>query len=224
MSLPSPATITSAVRDRVLAVPAWVLVVEVFIGAGWLRACAQKVISAEWWTGDGLAAFLTETDEARVPWFDVVVDLIIAPNLIAVSAIVAALQLLVGLGLVSGRYRVPALFVGMAMNVAFVLAGAVTPSAFYLLAQLAVLLWVVEAGRSVWGRAIASVVALSGLALAGSAVLSIGTLHPDHVIEDPSMMLVFLGLLSAFGAERAQVARESRPPREPVSLVEHAAG
>ena len=95
----------------------------------------------------------------------------------------------------------------MAMNVAFVLAGAVTPSAFYLLAQLAVVLWVVESGRSAWSRALASIVALTGLALAGSAVLSIGSLHPAHVVEDPSMMLVFLGLLAAGGAERAQLAR-----------------
>ncbi|MEM8934595.1 MAG: hypothetical protein AAGE94_25600, partial [Acidobacteriota bacterium] len=83
---------------------------------------------------------------------------------------------------------------------------------------------VVEAGRSVWGRAIASVVALSGLALAGSAVLSIGTLHPDHVIEDPSMMLVFLGVLAAVGAERAQVAREVQPTLEQAPTVEHSAG
>ena len=209
MHPPTTQTLVAAVRSRVLAIPSWVLVVEIFIGAGWLRACAEKVLSADWWRGESLAAFLVETEAGRVPWFGLVTDLVVAPNLVAVSVGVMALQLAVGAALLVGRYRVPALLVGMTMNVAFVLAGAVTPSAFYLLAQLAVVLWVIEDGPSAWSRALASMVALAGLALAGSAVLSIGTLHPADVVDDPSMMLVFLGLLAAAGAERAQLARRA---------------
>ena len=215
ISPPVP-TLVATIRSRVLAVPAWVLMIEIFIGAGWLRASAEKVLSADWWRGDTLAAFLDDTDDARVPWFDPIVELVVAPNLAVVALGVAALQLVVGVGLLSGRARVPTLLAGVAMNVTFGLAGAVTPSAFYLLAQLAVLLWVIEARRSAWTDALSTSLAIGGLALAGSAVLSIQTLHPEHVIDDPSMMLVFLGLLAAFGAERARwsqpTATRGAPP------------
>ncbi|MEM9518860.1 MAG: hypothetical protein AAGA37_06055 [Actinomycetota bacterium] len=209
MNLPQPSTLTAAIRSRILAIPSWVLMIEVFIGAGWLRAFAQKALSLDWWRGDTLATFLVETDEARVPWFHLVTDLVVAPNLALVSAAVALAQLGVGLALVTGRFRVPALLAGLVLNVSFVLAGAVTPSAFYLVAQLAVLLWVIESRRSAWTSALTSILSLGGLALAGSSVLSISSLHPDHVIEDPSMMLVFLGTLTAFVAERARRNRAS---------------
>ncbi|MEM9464977.1 MAG: hypothetical protein AAGA90_06375 [Actinomycetota bacterium] len=218
MNVSTTDTLVAAIRSRTLAIPSWVLVIECFIGAGWLRAWAQKAISIDWWRGDALVTFLADTEAARVPWFHVVVDLVVAPNLIAVAAAVALVQLVVGLALVLGRHRVPALLTGIAMNVAFVLAGAVTPSAFYLLAQLAVLLWVIEDRRSPRARGLASVVSLGGLALAGSAVLSIGTLHPDHVIEDPSMMLVFLGLLAAVGAELARPLADPSTPEASVGV------
>ncbi|MEM8706071.1 MAG: hypothetical protein AAGE98_06405, partial [Actinomycetota bacterium] len=137
------------------------------------------------------------------------------PNLVIVSAAVALAQLTVGLALLSGRWRVPALILGLALNVSFVLAGAVTPSAFYIVAQLAVLLWVIEERRVARHHVVATAVSLSGLALAGSALLSIDGLHPEHVIEDPSMMLVFAGSLAAVGAERARYGRPPMPTPEP---------
>ena len=143
------------------------------------------------------------------------------PNLSVVAALVAATQLGVGAALVSGRGRLPALLVGMAMNVSFVLAGAVTPSAFYLLAQLAVILWLVEQHETKAAASAGTVVALGGLALAGSALLSISTLHPAEVVEDPALMLVFLGLLAAVGAERAASVRRGEDvesPQPPVSV------
>ena len=221
--MPKPSTLVAATRFRLLSIPSWVLVTELFIGAGWLRAWAEKAISLEWWRGETLATFLDTTADARVPWFHLVTDVVVWPNLVLISALVAFVQLALGVALVTGRCRVPALLVGIALNVCFVLAGAVTPSAFYILAQLAVLLWVIEQRRTERHHLLATGIGLAGLAVAGSAVLSIGTLHPEHVIEDPSMMLVFAGGLAVVGAERARLGTRvavTEPPER--DLVEAA--
>ncbi|MEM7142339.1 MAG: hypothetical protein AAF548_15050 [Actinomycetota bacterium] len=198
----APRNLMTAARQRIESVPTWVLFIEIFIGAGWLRAAAEKAISGDWWGGATLEAFLIETDGERVPWFHLVTDVVVWPNLALVSAAVAITQVALGVCLLTGRARATTLLVGIALNTSFVLAGAVDPSAFYLLAQLAVLLWVAEERRTPHPTAIAWTLAIGGLATAGSALLSIGTLHPEHVVDDPSMMLVFLGLLTAASAER----------------------
>ena len=219
---PTTNPLVAAIRSRVLAIPSWVLVVEIFIGAGWLRASTEKLLAPDWWTGEELTTFLAETESARVPWFGVVADTVVAPNAALVAATVAAIQVLVGTALLTGRGRTVALLAGMTMNVAFVLAGAVTPSAFYLLAQLVVVLWLIETSPERRSLALASGVALAGLALAGSAVLSIRTLHPDHVIDDSAMMLVFVGGLATLGAELARSRRArvspAAPSTRPVSI------
>ena len=207
MEFPRPTHLVAAARARLVSVPAWVLVVEIFIGAGWLRAFTEKLISADWWRGETLAGFLVETDAERVPWFHLVTDVVVWPNLTIVSGVVAGAQLLIGGALLTGRRRVPALLGGMVLNVAFVLAGAVNPSVFYLVAQLAVLLWVIERPETPRAGLLASLVSVAGLAVAGSAALAIGTVHPAHVIEDPGAVLVFLGGLAAVGAERARLGR-----------------
>lgn len=219
--MPNTQTLVAATRLRLLSIPSWVLVTELFIGSGWLRAWAEKMLSPAWWRGETLAAFLDTTADARVPWFHLVTDVVVGPNLVLISALVAFVQLALGVALVTGRGRVPALLTGIALNVCFVLAGAVTPSAFYILAQLAVLLWVIEQRRTDRHHLLATGISLAGLAVAGSAILSIGTLHPEHVIEDPSMMLVFAGGLAALGAERARLGARLAvaEPREP-ELVE----
>lgn len=211
MVFPRPTHIVAAARARLVSVPAWVLIVEIFIGAGWLRAFTEKLISLDWWRGETLAGFLVETDAARVPWFHLVTDVVVWPNLTVISGLVAGAQLLIGGALLAGRFRVPALLGGMALNVAFVLAGAVNPSVFYLVAQLALLLWVIERPETPRAGLLASLVGVAGLAIAGSAALAIGTVHPGHVIEDPGAVLVFLGALAAVGAERARLGRQAPP-------------
>ena len=67
--VPKPSTLVAATRFRLLSIPSWVLVTELFIGAGWLRAWAEKAMSLEWWRGESLATFLDTTADARVPWF-----------------------------------------------------------------------------------------------------------------------------------------------------------
>lgn len=121
-------------------------------------------------------------------------------------------QLLVGLALLVGYRTRVALAAGMALNVAFVLAGSVDPSAFYLVLGLA--LWMggprelpgLDVARAgVWRRRevpvprprrTTLVVAIAVLALAAAALLPfVRTLDPAHVVEDPALILLtFVGL------------------------------
>lgn len=84
----------------------------------------------------------------------------------------------------------------MTMNVNFIAVGAVTPSVFYLLAQGAVLLWLLERRNSLRGRAIATATIIAVVLAIGSAPW-IATLHPAEVIHDPALMMVTAGSLAA---------------------------
>ncbi len=176
--------------------PAWAAVTEVFIGLGWLRAATSKIIDPSWWSGDYLVHFLADHDQATLGWYAPFVDLVVAPNAVLVALAVLVLQLVVAASLLTGRARTVGLGLGIAMNLHFVAAGAVNPSAFYLLAQGALVLWLVEAWSSRRAQATLPGVAASGLAVAGFNLPFIATLHPAEVIDDPAIMFCTLGALT----------------------------
>lgn len=180
--------------------PAWAIVTEVFIGLGWLRAATTKIIDPTWWSGDYLGGFVAEHAGTTLDWYAPFLEAFVSPNLVAVSAAVLVLQLLVAASLLSGRARGFGLGFGMAMNLHFVAAGAVNPSAFYLLAQGALLLWMLERWRASERRALLPAVAAGGLAVAGFNLPFIGTIHPAEVIDDPAIMFMTLGSLTALAA------------------------
>ena len=41
----TPGSISSRMSDRVAGLPAWVVLIQLFIGLGWLRAVAEKLIN-----------------------------------------------------------------------------------------------------------------------------------------------------------------------------------
>lgn len=176
--------------------PAWAVVLEAFFGLGWLRAGVEKIIEPEWWNGDQLATFLAEHEGGVLEWFQPVIDGLVVPFSGAVLLAVPLIQVVLGLALLSGRMRVPALLAGIGLNLVFIAAGAVNPSIFYILAQGAVLLWAVERDRSGKGLAALDIAAGAGVFLASASVLSIRTIHPAEVVDDPAMIMITLaGLL-----------------------------
>ncbi len=212
----SPARV---VRKRVDGVPAWALMVQLFIGLGWIRAAVEKVIAPTWWSGEELSTFLA-THEA-LPWFAPFLDLAVAPMLVIVSTVVVVLEAALGAMLLLGRRPGPTLTVGIALNLVFIAAGAVTPSVFYVLAQGSVLLWLVERHLPVdaddrLGRA-----TVAALGLAALNVGFIRTLAPADVIEDPAIILVTVGLLVSAAAwliaDRRVMARGAVAVFEPVT-------
>lgn len=185
-----------------MAWPPWVVVIQLFIGLGWMRAVAEKAISTDWWSGATIGDFLIEHNTMAVQWYQPFIDYVVGPNAIAVAVVVIAAQLFAALTLLSGRFVAAGLTVGMFLNLNFLSAGAVNPSAFYLLAQGAVGLWLV--GRNLHWPAVKARVELAiagGLGLAVSALTSIRTIAPADVIDDPAIMLVTTGILAALACD-----------------------
>ena len=190
------ATITDVFRRRT-RLGTWVFVTEVFIGLGWLRAATEKLISPAWWRGDELGSFLDTHADASLPWFRPVLAVVDA-HTVAVSLLVIVLQVMAGTLVLGGRRA--GLAVGIALNLSFVAAGAVNPSAFYLLAQGSVALAAAEAARRPPRRRLdAAQVAAASLAIMSLPFIS--TIDPAVVVDDPAVMMVMLGALTVGASE-----------------------
>ena len=175
-----------------------VLYPQLFLGFGWLRAAVAHGVSASWWSGDEVVAFLDNNAGMRLPIYDPFVDLFVRPVPAVVAFVVIALQLLVGLALLLNVRPVEWTLIGIFLNVHFIMGGAVNPSVFYVVMGLAVVLSIL------WDRNTpekAYRIAVRSTMLAAAAVVICGpfttTLDPAHVIEDPSLILITLSSLFA---------------------------
>ena len=183
--------------DRVDGQPAWVVLTSLFIGLGWLRAAAEKLIDPQWWRGEALEQFVAEHADTTLGWYEPFLDSVVLPLAPVIAAVVVLGQLIAGVSFVTGRRLTVGLTIGMFLNAHFMAAGAVTPSAFYLLGQGALALWLCE-GTATRSRTRAlQIAAAVGAFAAGLNVPFISTLHPAEVIEDPAVMFAFTGALAA---------------------------
>lgn len=170
---------------------------RLFLALGWLRAASEKLIDVNWWTGYELDVFLIEQRPRALPFMQPVIDRVFTPTVLAIAAIVMVAEFAIGLALARAKHMRTALVAGITLNVVFVLLGVVTPSAFYLILQVTLLVALGERTndrvtlRQLWGRAIACLVA--ALAMLPFAT----TLHPAEVIEDPALMLATVAGLCA---------------------------
>ncbi len=179
--------------------PAWVVLTQLFIGLGWMRAVAEKLIDPAWWSGEVIEDFAAAHGGSTLGWYRLFVDLVVLPQAALVGIVVVVGQLIAGLSLITGRALRLGIGVGMFLNVNFLATGAVAPSAFYLLAQGAMLLWLVEQHPSrPSNQSLQIAGGIAGI-LAGASLPFVSTLHPAEVIDDPAMMFVFGGALSALG-------------------------
>ena len=118
---------------------AYLVPLRFFIGIGWLRAFTEKVISSKWREGTSLEEFFhTQLDEGivRFPFYRALINDAFLPNAQALAWIVMIGQLLVGISVLTGTFTNLGLLGGLFMNFNFILAGRVTPSAFYVIIQL----------------------------------------------------------------------------------------
>lgn len=169
------------------------LPLQLFLAAGWLRAGVEKVIDPAWWTGDALLGFLDEQAPMMLPYFGPFADGVIEPWAGGIAWLVLAAQLGVGGCLLVNRHVRSALWVGVILNVSFVMAGRVNPSAFYLVMEAALLL---SLSRHVSLR-IAQRRAVLWLFVAALSLPYVRTLHPAEAIDDPGLMLSFVPVLVA---------------------------
>lgn len=201
-----------------MGVPAWVMITRLFIGLGWTRAAVEKVIDSDWWSGSGILAFIAEQSSHTLGWYRPVLDGMVAPNAVLFAVIVIIAQLAVAVSLLSGRAVGYGLLLGMFLNLNFLAAGAVNPSAFYLLSQGALALWLAEQARS--GKLITrtlSTIAVAAYVLGVMSLPYIGTLHPARVMADPGIMFVVVALLTVVAcdlAHRRITGGKALPPLE----------
>ena len=200
---PSPATLTPHPVPQPqshLAAVVVLLPLRLFLAAGWLRAAAEKLIDPEWWNGHKLHKFLTAQHDEALPFFRPVMDHLIAPGAQVVAIVVALTQLACGIAIAIGKPLRLALRWAVVLNVVFIMAGKVNPSAFYLVMEIVLLFAVADGTIGVRptspSRRTVGLAALS-IVLALAVVPYIRTIEPSKVIEDPAMMLVFLGVIVA---------------------------
>ena len=189
------------IDEWIASQPIWVLLIQVFIGLGWQRAAAEKLLSGPWWSGDVIRTFLIENQDATLDWYQPFLDLVVRPFSPLVAVVVLAVQIVAGASLLRGRFVGFALAAGVVLNLNFIAAGAVNPSAFYLVLQGAIALWLAEQTRAVrrTGRALIGVSVLGG-GLAALSLPFMSSLDPHGVIDDPAAMLVTGGVLAVLSS------------------------
>lgn len=170
---------------------------RLFLIFGWLRAAVEKGIDPQWWNGTKLLTFVDEQQDTMLSFMSPIVDAVVVPFAAPVAALVLLTQLGVTAMLLTTRRLGAGLVLASAMNVIFVLMGAVTPSAFYLVLQLTLLLAVAES-TGWFNRLRRFAVVVGGGAFALAMTPFISTLHPAEVIHDPAIMLATVGALAAF--------------------------
>jgi uncharacterized membrane protein YphA (DoxX/SURF4 family) len=177
------------------------LPLRIFLAAGWLRAAAEKLIDPQWWNGNKLRTFLGAQHQEALPFFRPVMDHLLTPGAQAVAIIVVLTQLACGIAIAVGKPLRLALRWTVLLNVVFIMAGKVNPSAFYLVMEIVLLFAIADGTIGVRPTTPSRrTIALAGIsaALALAAVPYVRTIEPSKVIDDPAMMLVFLGLTTAF--------------------------
>jgi len=181
--------------------PSWVILIEMFIGLGWIRAATEKVIDRSWWSGDVIEIFVAQHNSLTLRWYEPLLEHLLLPNVTTLTVVIVAGQLLAGTALLTGRYMAIGLTLGFTMNINFIMIGAVDPSIFYLMLQAVLALWLFEV-RVTPGLAIRSL----GLILISAAFVGlisvpfVRTIDPAHVVEDPATILTTYSLSIAIAA------------------------
>lgn len=180
---------------RVRGHPSWVIFVELFLGFGWLRAAIAKIISSDWWSGDPIREFAALHADETLPYYEPVIEHIIAPAVVLVAIATVAIQLFIASTILSGWKIHWGLLVATALNINIIVAGGVDPSIFYLMLQGALALWLIETKPdSERSESLSKMVLRVGAAIAILSAPFVRTLQPKHVIEDPAAVLTTYGV------------------------------
>ena len=198
----APAVINEQTRNASASSPLVLLPLRIFLAAGWLRAAAEKLISSDWWNGTELRTFVVEQHQTALPFFRPIMEHAIPPAAAGVGVAVMLAEIACGLALATGRFMRAALYIGAVMNVAFVFAGRVNPSAFYLVMEIALLFAIADGTIGISPTRATSrtrTAAFAWFALALVFVPYIRTMEPADVIADPAIMCLFLAVITGAG-------------------------
>ena len=214
------------------------LPLRVFIGVAWLRRGLAMVLQPEWHDGTALTGFLQNqaADAPLALYTDVMLraaDRFAAPMGMAV----ALGEVAIGIGLITGTLTNLALLMAIMLNVNLVLAGAGSPSQYFIVIQLVLLAggagsdFSMDRGLSRYlrsslltsrsgvvdgvdaprpGMAILAVTTI-GLAvgMVAGGVVSFGSLLPDDGVDESGYTIVLLLAMTAVLAIALFVARRT---------------
>lgn len=112
------ARLRQAVReDGALLVP-----LRLFVGLGWLRACAEKIIDPGWRDGSSLATFLSghvSAGDVAFPWYEFLIAQVFLPHAAPLALMIVLGQFLAGVAIAAGGLTNVALLGGLFMNLNF---------------------------------------------------------------------------------------------------------
>lgn len=178
--------------------PAAVLLPQLFLAFGWLRAAVAHGLHGAWWSGEEILMFIERDTSAAVGIYEPFLNYVVQPLPTVTAVIVIAIEVIVGLALVLNVRPLRAILLGAFLNLQFILSGVVNPSTFYLVIALVVVLWRVERTVSLTGsRTLAKRVAIAAGATTLLLLPFITSPTPEHAIDDPALVLIFLSLLFA---------------------------
>ncbi|MGH2616158.1 MAG: hypothetical protein ACRDJC_13020, partial [Thermomicrobiales bacterium] len=203
-------------RQAVRRDGAYLVPLRLFIGLGWLRACAEKVLDPGWRDGSSLAAFLSgnvSAGDVAFPWYETLIAQVFLPHAAPLALVIVLGQCLAGVAIVAGGLTNAALLGGLFMNLNFLLAGAPNPSVFYIVIQAALLLTNAGAILSLdaglaktmhhpllvaqplaarrWSRCRAPMLAIGAISLITAiyALTHVTDWSPAGSVEDPAMIV-----------------------------------
>ena len=131
-------TVVAFVRREVRKENAYLVPLRLFIGIGWIRASLEKVLDPHWNDGAALAQFLhAKVDGGQVvfPAYQAIIEQVFLSNVGLLSLVIIAGQLLAGTAIMLGAFTNLGLLGALFMNINFILAGQVNPSAFYVIIE-----------------------------------------------------------------------------------------
>lgn len=174
------------------------LLPQLFLAAGWLRAVFAHMFDGDWWSGAEVRGFVAFETSAAIGIYRPFLNHIVLGLPTITAIIVILIELAAGLLLIANYRPLLGVLLGVFLNVQFMLAGAVNPSVFYLVLALVVVLWRMERSSSLsTSRRIARLVGLSAAVTTVSMLPFIASLSPDRAVEDPAIVLIFVSLLFA---------------------------
>lgn len=174
------------------------LLPQLFLAAGWLRAVFAHMFDGSWWSGAEIRGFVAFDTSAAIGIYRPFLNHIVLGLPTITAIIVILIELAAGLLLIANYRPLVGVLLGVFLNVQFMLAGAVNPSVFYLVLALVVVLWRMERSSSLsTSRRIARLVGLSAAVTTVSMLPFIASLSPDRAVEDPAIVLIFVSLLFA---------------------------
>ena len=117
---------------------AYLLVLRIFLGVGWIRTCLEKLPKAGWWDGTAISTFLGQQlagGHVVFPFYQDLIANVFVPNALILGLIIMFGEGLIGLSVLTGTFTNFGLLNGILLNLNLIMAGAIDPSAFYLIIQ-----------------------------------------------------------------------------------------